>query len=230
VDDAVEMVFLSYDEPRADELFLKACRVLGDHARPMRLHGVHGVARAYRLTAEITEGDWYLLVDGDCLLHQTILKELVSARRRGTDKGVFIWRSRNPVNGLEYGYGGPKLVHKDAFRAIDPTRSTDPLSQVEPLWFLDKVVCDTQFNQSEFHAWRAGVREVTSLRANAFGMDLEERRRRIKVWTTIQFPVEYASWAVVGAQYAEVEDLAVEFGDPLKLAAIFERLYPSVRL
>lgn len=61
-----DAVMLSYDEPIADRLHARLQRVLG--TRVKRLHGVQGMRRAYRLAAEVTDSEQFLLADGDFVI------------------------------------------------------------------------------------------------------------------------------------------------------------------
>ncbi|WP_224326638.1 hypothetical protein [Streptomyces olivaceus] len=61
-----DAVMLSYDEPIADQLHARLQRVLG--TRVKRLHGVQGMRRAYRLAAEVTDSEQFLLADGDFVI------------------------------------------------------------------------------------------------------------------------------------------------------------------
>ncbi|MFD8897156.1 hypothetical protein [Streptomyces ardesiacus] len=61
-----DAVMLSYDEPIADRLHARVQRVLG--TRVKRLHGVRGMRRAYRLAAEVTDSEQFLLGGHGCLL------------------------------------------------------------------------------------------------------------------------------------------------------------------
>ncbi|WP_256638201.1 hypothetical protein [Streptomyces murinus] len=58
-----DAVQLSYDEPLADSLHIRLARLLGGTVK--RLHGVRGMRRAYRLTAELVDTDMFFLADGD---------------------------------------------------------------------------------------------------------------------------------------------------------------------
>lgn len=58
-----DVVMLSFDEPDANDLHHRLEQVL---ARPVkRLHGIVGMRRAYKLTAEAATTATYLLADGD---------------------------------------------------------------------------------------------------------------------------------------------------------------------
>ena len=226
----VEAVFVSYDEPMADALFRRAGERLGMPIK--RLHGVHGVGKAYRLTAELVDAEWFFLVDADCYISEDFDPACIDAI--GLDRPrVIVWRSRNPVNGLEYGYGGLKLCSVEAMKRIVPMPGADPLANIETE-FLNQVACTTNFNQSPFHAWRSGLREVLTLLANDFGLQQSEIEDRVRRWVDVAFDVPFAEWARQGALDAvatwdrDPHGMCVEIGNPTSLSAAFSEWYPGV--
>ena len=58
----MDIIFLSYEEPSAERNFA----ILQERfPRVKRLHGVNGLGRAHRLTAQMADSDHYFIVDGD---------------------------------------------------------------------------------------------------------------------------------------------------------------------
>ncbi|WP_240103611.1 hypothetical protein [Streptomyces sp. MUM 16J] len=109
-----DMVQLSYDEPLADALHTRLTRVLGSTTK--RLHGVRGMRRAYRLTAELVDTEQFFLADGDFAIDPEFPATTVEPLAEGVSMRV--WRAINPVNGLTYGYGGLKLIRATALREM----------------------------------------------------------------------------------------------------------------
>lgn len=64
-----DAVLLSYDEPMATSLHSRLQRTLGGKVK--RLHGVHGMRRAYRLCAEVVDHEQFFLADGDFAIDAT---------------------------------------------------------------------------------------------------------------------------------------------------------------
>lgn len=191
----VDAVLLSYDEPLADALHARLEHALG---RPVkRLHGVRGMRRAYRLCAEVADTEEFWLADGDFAIDSAF----DSASIRPLDEGVSmrVWHAVNPVNGLVYGYGGLKLVRRRALR--DLGRAVDVLAALPGrIEFCPQVAGVTRFNQSPFHAWKAGFRECAMLaRGSEYGMVDDEARRRLAAWT-VSSSGEFAAFAAAGAR------------------------------
>ncbi|MCX4609400.1 hypothetical protein [Streptomyces mirabilis] len=190
-----DVVMLSYDEPRADLLHTRLQRVLGSKVK--RLHGVQGMRRAYRLAAEVVDTDQFLLADGDFVIATEFnLREVTPL-----DDGVSmrVWRARNPLNGLVYGYGGLKLIRRSALRqlgeAVDVLAALPGRTQ-----FIKEIAGTTRINQSPYHAWKAGFRECAMLsHGSEYNMDDREAAERIAAWTG-GGEGEFAQFAVSGAR------------------------------
>lgn len=196
--DAVDAVFVSYDEPAADELYARA---RDSHFPALkRLHGVRGAGRAYALSAHMVDSEWYVLIDADCELVSDF--DVQSGAGAMDNADVVVWRAQNPVNGLEYGYGGVKLCRASVMRQLDWDTPTDALARVSRVVFLPQTGCATLFNQSRFHAWRAGFREVLVLLRGDFPLRAAERQQRLDAWLGPPLDVPHASWAVIGARDA----------------------------
>ncbi|WP_406358493.1 hypothetical protein [Streptomyces sp. NBC_00658] len=191
----IDAVMLSYDEPLADHLHARLQNVLG--IRVKRLHGVHGMRRAYRLAAEVVDSEQFLLADGDFAIDTGF--SLSAVTPLGDADAMRVWRARNPVNGLEYGYGGLKLVRRSALRELGDT--VDVLAALPGRTrFVADVAGTTRIDQSPFHAWKAGFREVAMLsRGCEYGMDARDGAARIAAWTR-GGEGEFAEFALSGAR------------------------------
>lgn len=76
---------------------------------------------------------------------------------------VLVWKSINPVNGLEYGYGGVKLFPRQPFleqRGWEVDLSTTIGRSVVS---KDQVSCETRFNVTPESAWLGAFRECAKL-------------------------------------------------------------------
>ncbi len=212
-----DIVFLSYDEPRADELYRRLAAVSKIPVK--RLHGVRGMARAYRLTCELADTDQYFIADADLAMRSDFDFADVAELPAGTDMAV--WKTSNPVTGAVYGYGGLKLCRRDAVRGLR-SGFVDVLAGLPgSVLFRDQIVGETCFNQSPFHAWRAGFRECSMLAAgdDEYGARRETVQRQLRAWLAPARAVPFAEWAVRGAR-AGVEFAAASERDPAALQQI----------
>jgi hypothetical protein len=105
--DALDVIFISYNEPNAEENWQ---RVLSKAPYAKRVDGVDGIFNAHKAAAKLSSTDMFYVVDGDAYL--------VDGWKFDYQPGLFdrdcayIWYSKNPVNGLVYGYGGVKLFSR----------------------------------------------------------------------------------------------------------------------
>lgn len=228
----VDCVFLSFDEPHADDHYQIAAR---HFPNPKRLHGVRGMGRAYRYTAEIVDTEWFYVIDADCELLPTFRPIRTVGPHARHD--MFVWQSRNPINDLVYGYGGPKLIRRGAMQALDPTEKLDVLAAIPSIEFIPRVACTTAFNGSAFQTWRAGFRECCMLTAGSeYAMPDELATERLDTWLSKGADRPYGEWAIRGAEdgvaFAEAnrnrrENLKI-INDPVALLALFvERGYEN---
>ncbi|MEU9603395.1 hypothetical protein [Streptomyces sp. NPDC048057] len=189
-----DAVLLSFDEPDANTLHQELEQALGVVVK--RVHGVHGMRRAYRLCAEVVDREQFFLADGDFAIDPGFdpgvepLAERVSMR---------VWAARNPVTGDTYGYGGLKLIRRSALREMG--QAVDVLAALSGRTeFTDRVAGVTRFNQSPFHAWKAAFRECAMLtRGSEYGMSTERTRERIEAWAAAR-DGEYAEFVAAGAR------------------------------
>lgn len=189
-----DAVFLSYDEPMASSLHARLQRTLGGTVK--RLHGVHGMRRAYRLCAEVVDNETFFLADGDFAIDTDFDPAMVEPLDEGVSMRV--WRAVNPVNGLTYGYGGLKLIRRSALR--DMGDAVDVLAALPGrVEFAQQIAGITRFNQSPFHAWKAGFRECAMLaRGSEYGMADDDAHQRVQAWTASR-DGEFAAYAAAGA-------------------------------
>lgn len=224
---SLDAVFLSYDEPLADSLFGLLREVFGP---VKRLHGVKGMRRAYALTAELVDTDQYFIADGDFEIRTDFPATEVTPLIDGTSMRV--WQTINPVTGLVYGYGGLKLVRRSAIRKMGV--AVDVLAAVPGrVEFARTVAGATRFDQSPFHAWKAGFRECAMLvHGCEYGSTSSaEADERIAAWLGASGG-PHALWAARGAadgkafaDSAHGEGDFQHINDPAWLTATFNAAY-----
>ena len=227
----IDIVLLSYDEPLAGQLHLRLERVFGRKVK--RLHGVAPMRRALKLTAELVDTEQYWLADGDF----EIDLEFDPGAHAPLDDGVAmaVLQAVNAINGLVAGYGGLKLMRTEAIRGMrDGT--VDVLAALDRVDFRPVVAGVTRFNQSPFHTWRSGFREVAMLaRGSEYGIDEDYTRFLIDRWCN-SAGAPYASFGAAGAragmafarETAQDPDRWQCISDPAWLHEQFTSHYPDL--
>lgn len=188
-----DVFFLSYDEVDADDRWYTFNR-RWPHAK--RVHGIKGIANAHKRCAELSFTTMFWTIDADTDVDEDFdLRFAVPVWDR---KYLHLWYSRNPVNGLEYGYGAVKLWPKRGVLTFDG-KWLDFTTAVGNMKIMPRTVATTKFNTDPYSSWKSGFREAIKLcKASAAG-DVESSKR-LSVWLNVMHDVPYAVEAIVGAR------------------------------
>jgi hypothetical protein len=208
----LDCIYLSYDEPQADEFFIK---IRSQIPWIKRVHGVKGSDAAHKAAAAASDTERFILIDGDNMPNWNFFHEQLRIDHTN-DECVFRWRAKNVINGLTYGNGGISSWTKtfvNNMRSHEATNGTDA-TQVEfcfdnKYWAMHDVYSTTYPNQSQYHAWRAGFREGVKmcldqgrrLTPAEFESAWQGNRRNLEIWCTVGNDVDYGDWAIMGARY-----------------------------
>jgi hypothetical protein len=207
-----DVIFLSYDEPNAEQNYVDLCQKI---PWAKRVHGVKGSDAAHKACADLSETEHFVTVDGDNLVNPEFLNVEVDPDELGvTKKHVFSWCGKIHVNNLMYGNGGLKLWNKDFVRNMrthEAADGTDARSLVEfcfdDLYFQFNENYSTSYtNASPFQAFRAGFREGVkmSLNQGAKVNDIKtiwwQNLERLLIWCSVGADVEHGLWSVFGAR------------------------------
>ena len=190
-----DVVFISYNEPNADENYNN---LLAKCFRAKRVHGVKGIHQAHIAAAKLCDTDMIWIVDGDAVVNDDFNFDLVISSY--DIDCVHVWRSRNPLNGLEYGYGGVKLLPRQLTLDMD-VNSSDMTTSISKKFKAVEIVSNiTLFNTDKFSTWRSAFRECAKLASRSIQRHLEEETNtRLDTWcTTAQG--NYSSDALRGAR------------------------------
>jgi hypothetical protein len=197
--DILDVIFISYNEPEAEKNWQ---RVLEKAPWAKRIDGVQGIANAHKLAAEISDTDMLYVVDGDAYL--------TDDWNFNFQPGIFdrsfthIWHSKNPVNDLEYGYGGVKLFSKDKILSLKEWTTVDFTSQVsDKIKVIEKVSNVTKFDTDPFSVWRSSVRECVKLyrHSKLYPKDTIVKERLAK-WRKNDKDHVFKSYSRSGAEFA----------------------------
>lgn len=227
---ALDIIFLSFDEPNAD-LNFNALKARFPYAK--RVHGVVGIANAHSQAAKLADTSLFYVVDGDTEVFETFD---FSFKPEKYDQGyVHIWKSRNPVNMLEYGYGGVKLFSKKFFKNLNNAGVDFTTSLTQDVKYIDDVVSYTRFNSDEFRAWRGAFRECAKLSSRSIeGQVDSESEERLNTWCTVYDDLSFFWQNVLkgaqagkdyGVMHANDHAALAKINDFLWLRSKFEESY-----
>lgn len=200
-----DIVFVSYFEPNADKNFKHLLESLNDTDRNIyRINGIKGIHQAHIEAAKLCKTDMFWVVDADAIVDQNFKFDYVVSRYELNI--VHVWRSRNPINGLEYGNGGVKLLPRQL--TIDMDVNKPDMTTSISKWFkaMDDVSNITEFNTDAFNTWRSAFRECVKLSSQVIDrQDQGETEERLAAWVTYypdkKFAREAAAGATAGREY-----------------------------
>ena len=117
-------------------------------------------------------------------------------------ENVHVWRSRNPVNDLEYGYGGVKLLPKRLTQNMDISKP-DMTTSISSLFkAMPEVSNITAFNTDPFNTWKSAFRECCKLASKTIDrQNDEETNHRLEVWCTTGTDENAIAGALAGRAY-----------------------------
>ena len=186
--------FVSYNEPTADENWN---RVLARFPTARRIDGIKGIDRAHRRCAELAESDMFWTIDADTILDDDWNFDFIPPDY--DRKYLHIWHSRNPVNGLEYGWGAVKLWPTANVLQFDGNW-LDFTTTVGNIKMVPRSIATSAFNSDAYSAWRSGFRETVKLCYNVSHGDHKESLDRLLIWLNVANAVAHAGDAVQGAR------------------------------
>jgi len=207
----LDVFFLSYDEPSADDNF-ELLLLFAPHAK--RVHGITGIFAAHQECARQSNTSHFYVIDADAVIEEDFnfkftpqSDQMVYTTIPETDC-VFVWRSRNPVNDLLYGYGGVKLFPTDKLLAathwnVDMTSSIG--ATFVPKFQISNT---TAFNTDPYNTWKSAFRECTKLASSIIANgDHIDNNYRLRVWCERGDDRPYGKYAIWGARQGK------EFGE-----------------
>jgi len=191
-----DIVFISYGETYADHNWdlLKS-----KFPTAKRVDGVKGIHQAHIKAAKKCFTKMFWVVDADAQLVDDFNFDYeVDAWNLET---VHVWRSINPVNGLEYGNGGVKLLPRKLTLKMDLTKPDMTTSISDKFKVVERISNVTAFNTDEYSTWRSAFRECCKLSSKIIDRQKnEETEHRLHVWQTVGKDRPYGEWAIKGAE------------------------------
>jgi hypothetical protein len=190
-----EIFFLSYTESNAESNWL---RLRTRFPQAKRLHGIQGVLKAHSLIATCSSTDFYFIVDGDNQIHDDFDFAVPFAPQKDS---LYVWRARNPVNQLVYGFGGIKLYNRSLFHNAKVT-GPDVATTIAPKYIpVMTLASTTYFNASPLESWRGAFRESAKLTMNINKNPTDRHScERLSVWLSKGEDQPQGKWCILGAQ------------------------------
>ena len=190
-----DIIFISYEEPNADENYEK---LLKRFPRAKRIHKVKGIHQAHIKAAELASTEMFWVVDGDAYIVDDFNFDYeISTYERDI---VHVWGSQNPINDLVYGYGGVKLLPRKLTLEMDintPDMTTAISKKFKSMPSVSNV---TAFNTDPFNTWKSAFRECVKLSSRVIERQNEkETTNRLDIWCSVGQGKKFGNYATQGA-------------------------------
>ena len=199
-----DIIFISYNEPNADDNFIK---LKERFSRVKRVHGVKGIHQAHVKAADLATTEMFWGVDGDAKIVDEFNFSIEyfpyydAGNRLKQTSTVFVWASQNPINNLVYGYGGVKLLPRKLTLDMD-IGSTDMTTSISKLFkAMPSVSNITMFNTDPFSSWRSAFRECVKLSSRSIDRQNDkETEDRLDAWCSLGTDKPFGKDAIRGAK------------------------------
>lgn len=198
-----DVIFISYDEPNADENY-EHLKTLVQHAK--RVHGVKGIDAAHKQAAKKSYSEHFFVIDGDTKVNDWFFSQTLDDINPNY---VYSWSAENIINGLQYGNGGAKLWPKHTMLNMKSHEESDgtDFCWTVPYYQMDAVSSITYINSTPFQAFRTGFREGVRMGLDN-GKTVHNPKtdvwignyHRLLSWMNIGADVENGFWSMMGAR------------------------------
>ena len=205
----LDIIYISNGEPDAERWYEHLTK---NGRKVKRVQNVNGRAAAYKAAAELSETPWFFAVfaklEVDRWFKWSWQPDLLQEPKH------YIFHSKNPVNGLEYGHMGVIAYNKQLVLETDNPGLDFTLSK--PHAVVPIVSGVAHYNTTPELTWRTAFREVLKLQDDVVKTESIESRYRLGVWLGIG-----DEWSIKGAEDA-VEYYTTVDGDYTELMRSFE--------
>ena len=218
----VDIIFLSYDEPNAEENWADLQRKI---PWAKRVHGVEGSDAAHKACADLSETKHFVTVDGDTIVDPKFMQVELDLDKLGVDDDYqFSWCGKIEANGLMYGNGSLKMWTKDFVKNMKTHENTDGSDEtsIEFCYFDNYYQLNENYSKSiitatPHQAWRAGFREGVKMSLDR-GKPTEDinslwwqNRHRLFIWQMVGCDVPNGIWAVYGARLGTYMNMCTDW-------------------
>lgn len=195
--ETLDIILITYNESNGDKNWLD---LKGRFPRARRIHGVKGIREAHQQAALKSETPFFFVVDGDNRIVSDF--DFTPPNENLDPESVYVYRCKNPVNDLVYGYGAVKIYSKDLLLNEPIECYRDFATQVTRKYkIINEVASESFFFASPEEAWRGAFRESFKLSTQIQeGKGDERSAERLETWCTKRNPCLHSEWVLLGAR------------------------------
>ena len=191
----LDIIYISNGEPEAERWYTHLAQTCGREIK--RVIDVNGRSQAYKAAAELSVTPWFWAVfaklevnpDFDWAWQPDWLQE----------PKHYIFNSRNPVNGLEYGHMGVIAYNKKLVLETDDWGLDFTLSRAHAV--VPRLSAVAHYNTTPELTWRTAFREVIKLKDDVEKTASVESDYRLDTWLSFG-DGDYAEFSILGAKDA----------------------------
>lgn len=192
-----DIVFISCGEINAEKNW-KDLKNRFSYAK--RIDGIKGIHNAHIEAAKLVNTPMFWVVDADAIIVDDFYFDYQTSK---TDT-VFVWRSKNPINNLEYGYGGIKLLPTELTLNMDVSKPDMTTSITDKFVAINEISNITEFNTDVFNTWKSAFRECVKLASKTIQGQVDtETEERLHAWCTVANGT-FAIYALRGARAGKI--------------------------
>ena len=176
-----DVFFIQYDENNAN----KNLRYIKEKRPDVKIiDGIKGIFNAHLEAAKQSQTDFFWVVDADATVIDAFDFEY-DIPEWDFDV-VHIWKSINPINQLEYGHSGVKLIPKHLILMADEETAVDITTSIgAKIKIMDEISNINNFATNPFNAWRSAFRECVKLASGVIDRQVQtETDDRLLAWTS----------------------------------------------
>jgi hypothetical protein len=190
----LDIIYISNGEPEAERWYNHLCNVVGNTRMCKRITNVDGRSAAYKAAAELSSTPWFFAVFAKLEVNPefdwTWQPDWLQEPKH------YIFHSRNPVNGLEYGHMGVIAYNRQLVLDTDSPGLDFTLSKAHAV--VPKVSAVAHYNTTPELTWRTAFRECIKLKDDVERTGSVESTYRMDTWLTVA-DGDHAEFSVLGA-------------------------------
>ena len=198
LDTPLDIVYISNGEPDAEQWYnhLKDC-VDGSRRIVHRIDGVNGRVAAYKAAAEVSKTPWFFAVFAKLEVNTAFDWDWQPDYLQGPKH--YIFHSKNPVNGLEYGHMGVIAYNRRLTLATEEHGLDFTLSAAHAV--VPLLSATAHYNTTPELTWRTAFRECIKLKDDVVRTASIESKHRLNTWLSVA-EGSHSEWSLFGAQDA----------------------------
>lgn len=198
LDTPLDIVYISNGEPDAERWYNHLIDCVDTSRRVVhRVANVNGRSLAYKAAAELSRTPWFFAVFAKIEVNPEFEWDWQPDYLQ--EPKHYVFHSRNPVNGLEYGHMGVIAYNKRLVLETDSPGLDFTLSK--PHAVVPVVSATAHYNTTPELTWRTAFREVLKLKDDVEKTASIESNYRLSTWLTTADGT-HGGWSIKGAEDA----------------------------